>query len=118
MVLQWSSVYGLSPSEYYVVRIPYDAAGGVAEFWRRETSFQVPANFSLPEVGFADRHYSWTVHVKRCTANCDQVLNDQVRKEGVAVGSPSVEGLFYWHPDVGSGTGNPPQTGPTWTPRP
>ena len=116
VVLQWTSVGNLDGDEYYVVRIPYDAAGNTAEFWRKETSFQVPPNFSGSEVGFADRHYHWTVQAMRCTQRCDAVQDDNVRKEGAAVGDPSAQGLFYWHPDI-SGPG-PRPTDPTNTPRP
>jgi serine/threonine protein kinase len=108
--LKWSRVEGLAENEYYVVRIPYDDAGGVAEFWRKETLFQVPSNFSLAEVGFPDRHYEWTVQVMRCTQNCDRVLDDNTRKTGIAVGSESESGLFYWYPDV---SGTPPKPTPT-----
>jgi serine/threonine-protein kinase len=111
--LNWESVGTLAEDEYYVVRIPYDSAGGVAEFWRKDTTFQVPPNFSLVEVGFSDRHYNWTVQVMRCTANCDQVADDNAKKQGVAAGEKSAEGLFYWHPDVPSGDGDgtmPPAT--------
>ena len=109
--MQWSSVGSLYGNEYYVVRIPYDAAGNTAEFWRKETSFQVPPNFSGNDVGFADRHYNWTVQVKRCVENCDsgQVSDDNVKKTGVAVGRRSIEGLFYWYPD---GNGPPPTKTP------
>jgi hypothetical protein len=99
--LRWSAVSGMAPDEYYVVRIPYDASGGFAEFWRQETRLRVPSHFSLRSVGFPDRRYGWTVQVQRCTARCAQVLDDGVRKEGVAVGDRSVERAFYWHPDLG-----------------
>jgi len=98
--LRWSAVPGLAPGEYYVVRIPYDAAGGVAEFWRQETTLNVPSNYSLSEVGFPDRHYAWTVQVKRCVSRCAQVLDDEVRKGGEAVGDESAARVFYWHPDI------------------
>jgi tRNA A-37 threonylcarbamoyl transferase component Bud32 len=98
--LRWSAVEGLGEDEYYVVRIPYDEAGSVAEFWRQETSLRLPSNFSLREVGFSDRHYNWTVQVMRCMANCDRVLADEVKKQGTAVGSTSVVGLFYWQTDI------------------
>jgi hypothetical protein len=104
VLLTWSSVGSLAPAEYYVVRIPYDDAGGVAEFWRKEASFQVPSNFSLREVGFPDRHYNWTVQVMRCTDNCASVTDDNVRKTGQATSARSVQGLFYWHPDIGGGS--------------
>jgi hypothetical protein len=100
VVLRWSVVPEMEPDEYYVVRIPYDAAGGVAEFWRQDTSLRVPSNYSLSSVGFPDRHYAWTVQVKRCTSRCAQVLEDSVRKGGVAVGSESAERVFFWHPDI------------------
>ena len=107
----------MAANEYYVIRIPYDNAGGTAEFWRKETSFQVPPNFSSQDVGFTDRHYNWSVQVMRCTENCDKVLDDNVKKQGVAVGSKSVEGIFYWHPDIGGpGGGDTPP--PTFTPPP
>jgi serine/threonine protein kinase len=108
--LKWSRVEGLAENEYYVIRIPYDDTGGVAEFWRKETLFQVPSHFSLAEVGFPDRHYEWTVQVMRCTQSCDQVLDDNIRKTGIAVGSESESGLFYWYPDV---SGTPPKPTPT-----
>jgi len=94
-------VDGVQADEYYVVSVPYDVAGGTATFWRQETWFRVPSNFSGKNVGFADRHYNWWVQVKRCTQNCDQVLNDAVHKEGIAVGTASRQGLFYWYSDVG-----------------
>jgi len=109
VVLRWSSVGWMAQNEYYVVRIPYDAVGGVAEFWRKEASMQVPSHFSLGEVGFEDRHYNWSVQVMRCTGNCEQALNDDARKQGTAAGTASQQGLFYWHPDVG-GSGGPPPT--------
>jgi hypothetical protein len=99
--LRWSAVEGMREGEYYVVRIPYNEAGDTAEFWRRETSLQVPSNFSLREVGFPDRHYNWTVQVMRCTRNCAQVLDDAAVKQGDTVGSRSVIGLFYWQHDLG-----------------
>ncbi len=94
------------------MRIPYDDAGGVAEFWRKETSFQVPSHFSGRGVGFPDRHYNWTVQAMRCTGNCANVLDDNARKGGRATSARSVEGLFYWHPDIGGG-GNGPDATPT-----
>ena len=97
--------------EFYVVRIPYNRAGKVAEFWRQETRVRVPSYFSSGGVGFPDRHYNWTVQVMQCQKNCYKYLDDGVIKEGVAVGSESREGLFYWHPDVGIPT-------PTNTPKP
>ena len=103
VILVWSSVGALASDEFYVVRIPYDDAGGVAEFWRKETSFKVPSNFSGRAVGFADRHYNWTVQVMRCTGNCPSVTDDNVRKNGSATSARSAEGLFYWHPDIGGG---------------
>ena len=95
VILQWSSVGALYDNEYYVVRIPYDPAGSLAEFWRKETSFRVPSNFSLSSVGYSDRHYNWSVQVMRCTENCDKVLDDNVRKGGYTTGSQSADGLFY-----------------------
>jgi hypothetical protein len=86
----------LATDEYYLVRIPYDSAGGVAEFWRKATSFQVPSNYSGNDVGFPDRHYYWSVQVMRCTGTCDKVLDDQTRKQGVPAGDKSREGSFYW----------------------
>ena len=103
VTLQWGSVGTLAQNEHYVIRIPYDNAGGVAEFWRKETQFRVPPHFSKAEVGFPDRHYNWSVQTMRCTAYCDKVQDDNARKEGVAIGTKSAEGTFYWHPDVGGG---------------
>jgi hypothetical protein len=97
--LRWTEVPGLGEDEYYVISIPYNPAGEVAEFWRKETIFRVPPNYSRSDVGFEDRHYNWTVQVKRCIENCDKVLDDNVKKEGVAVGQRSAPGLFYWYPD-------------------
>jgi hypothetical protein len=99
VILAWSEVPNLRADEYYVVRIPYNLAGEVAEFWRKEPRFSVPPNFSTAQVGFEDRRYTWSVQVKRCTENCARVLDDNVKKEGVAVGPRSTEGLFYWYPD-------------------
>jgi hypothetical protein len=120
-VLRWQGARSLGPDEYYVIRIPYDSAGGVAEFWRRDTSFEVPPNFSSADVGFADRHYNWSVQVMRCTENCDRALDDNQRKQGIQVGSKSAEGLFYWHPDIGSEkppTGDDGEPAPTVPPPP
>lgn len=103
VILSWSGVGSLAADEYYVVRIPYDDAGSVAEFWRKETSFKVPPHFSGREVGFPDRHYSWTVQAMRCIKNCPSVTDDNVAKTGEATGAKSAEGLFYWHPDIGGG---------------
>jgi len=114
VILRWAEVGWLAPDEYYVVRVPYDDVGGVAEFWRKETSLRVPANFSLAEVGFADRHYNWTVQVMHCTGNCDRALDDDVTKRGAAAGGVSAQGLFYWDPDTG---GEKPAATPTWTPK-
>jgi len=109
VILQWSSAGSLRSDEYYVVRIPYDAAGNTAEFWRKELSLQVPPHFSGYNVGFADRHYDWTVQPLRCAERCSEVLDDNVRKSGVAVGNPSAQGLFYWHPGIpGKPTNTPP----------
>lgn len=113
--LRWQSAGSLRPEEYYVVRIPYNSAGDSAEFWRKDTSFQAPSNFSRAEIGFVDRHYSWSVQVVRCTAQCDRVSDDNVRKEGVAVGDESDPGLFYWYPDLGGGT-TPATATPTLAP--
>ncbi|MBN1582422.1 MAG: serine/threonine protein kinase [Anaerolineae bacterium] len=117
VILQWTSAGTLERDEYYVIRIPYDSAGNVAEFWRKETSFQVPSNFSSADVGFTDRHYSWSVQVLLCTAGCDRVLDDNVKKEGVAAGDASDQGLFYWYPDIGGGEKpGPGQATPTLAP--
>jgi len=100
VVLRWSPVAGMQPDEYYVVRIPYDDAGGVAEFWRQETALQLPAHFSQANVGFADRHYQWTVQVMQCVENCGHLWDDRVKKSGDPAGEPSAQGLFYWDPDT------------------
>jgi hypothetical protein len=110
VILEWASVGALRGDEYYVIRIPYDAAGGTAEFWRKETTFKVPPNFSGRDVGFGDRHYNWTVQTFRCTVNCDKTADDNVRKGGVTVGAQSAQGLFFWHPDQSSGGGGKPPT--------
>jgi hypothetical protein len=107
VILRWTPVEGLEPGEYYVVSVPYDDAGGVDEFWRRSTQAQMPSHYSLDEFGPADHHYSWSVQVRRCTENCERVLDDDARKEGMAVGEPSAERLFYWYPDP------PPPRDPT-----
>jgi hypothetical protein len=107
VLLRWSDVDEMLPDEYYVVRIPYDSYGGVAEFWRQETFLQVPPSFSRSDVGFPDRRYTWTVQVMRCTRNCARVLDDNATKSGVVVGTKSQEGAFYWQPDIG---GSPPET--------
>ena len=101
VVLRWWAVPDIEPDEYYVVRIPYDTEGGVAEFWRQDTWLQVPSNYSLAAVGFPDRHYAWTVQVRRCVLRCAQVMDDGVRKGGLAVGEESAARVFYWHPDIG-----------------
>jgi tRNA A-37 threonylcarbamoyl transferase component Bud32 len=98
--LVWSAVSELGDDEFYVVSIPYNEKGDVAEFWRKDTSLRVPSHFSSSNVGFSDRHYNWSVQVKRCTGNCFQVLDDNAKKTGVAVGAPSAEGLFYWSSDI------------------
>lgn len=116
MYLMWEGVPDLAPDEYYVVRIPYDDMGGVAEFWRKDTWMQVPSHYSQGEYGFPDRHYNWSVQVMRCTAHCDQVANDAVRKQGVEVGSKSVDRVFYWHPDVSGPGPGPSGRPPTPTP--
>jgi hypothetical protein len=108
--LVWSETLVLDDDEYYVVSIPYNEAGEVAEFWRKSPKFLVPQNFSDRQTGFEDRHYNWYVQVKRCTQNCAQVQDDNVKKVGVPIGPRSLEGLFYWWPD----DGGPP---PTKTPR-
>jgi hypothetical protein len=118
VLLQWSPVGHLAANEYYVIRIPYDSAGGVAEFWRQDASFEVPANFSLAKVGFADRHYNWTVQVMHCTGNCDKIADDNAKKQGRAAGSISQEGLFYWHPDIGGGDKKETTSTSTWRPTP
>jgi hypothetical protein len=115
VILQWSSAGQLYADEYYVVRIPYDDSGGVAEFWRKETSMQAPPHFSRVDVGFADRHYNWTVQVMHCTKECDKATDDNARKEGYAVGNPSATGTFYWHPDTGGSAKSTP-SGPRPTP--
>jgi hypothetical protein len=114
VTLRWSDVEGMQPDEYYVVRIPYDDQGGVAEFWRQETILEVPPGFSLREVGFPDRRYTWAVQVMRCSKNCARVLDDNAKKEGIAVGGQSAEGTFYWHPDIGGSPVDP--TTPTRPP--
>jgi hypothetical protein len=100
----------MQEDDYYVVRIPYNASGDVAEFWRKETFLRAPSILSSPEVGFPARNYNWTVQVMRCTENCDQVFVDNVKKQGLAVGQRSAIGLFYWQPDVG---GSAPTATPT-----
>jgi hypothetical protein len=112
VTLRWTPVSGLEAGEYYVVRIPYDSAGGVAEFWRQETFLQLPSNLSQREVGFPDRHYDWTVQVMRCQVNCYKVWDDQVPKTGVAVGDESEAGRFYWQSDI---SGSDPGAKPTAT---
>jgi hypothetical protein len=112
VTLQWSAVPGLQDGEYYVVRVPYDSVGGVAEFWRQETSLQLPPNLSRREVGFPDRHYDWTVQVMRCVSNCYKVWDDQAVKRGEPVGDKSAPGRFYWQSDI---SGSVP-LGPTPTP--
>jgi hypothetical protein len=105
VTLQWSAVPGLELGEYYVVRVPYDNVGGVAEFWRQETSVRLPSNLSRREVGFPDRHYDWTVQVMRCVSNCYKVWDDQAVKDGEPVGEESAPGRFYWQSDIsGAGT--------------
>ena len=68
---------------------------------------RVPSNFSLHEVGFPDRRYNWTVQVMRCTENCEQLADDNIRKQGAPVGDESEPGLFYWHSDLGGGPTKP-----------
>jgi hypothetical protein len=119
VILQWSSAGWMANDEYFVIRIPYDSAGGVAEFWRKESTFEVPPSFSSGKVGFADRHYNWSVQVMRCTALCDKIQDDNAKKQGVAVGDKSAEGMFYWHPDIsGGGTSNGDSVPKTSTPPP
>jgi hypothetical protein len=113
VILRWAPVEGLEPGEYYVVSVPYDDVGGVTDFWRRSTQVQLPAHFSLKDVGFSDRHYTWSVQVRRCTENCERVFDDDARKGGEAVGEASAEGHFYWQPDI---QGKEPT--PTFTPTP
>ena len=96
--------------EYYVVRIPYDNAGGVAEFWRQETSVKLPANLSLRGVGFADRHYDWTVQVMRCLENCYKVWDDQAVKKGEPAGDASDPRRFYWQSDISGAAPTPTPT--------
>jgi hypothetical protein len=105
VVLRWSPVADLQPNEYYVVRIPYDDAGSVAEFWRQETALQLPPIFSQRNVGFADRHYRWTVQVMQCLENCEHLQDDNARKRGQEAGELSARGLFYWDADI---AGHPP----------
>jgi serine/threonine-protein kinase len=111
VTLRWAPVEGIGAGEYYVVSIPYDDVGGVAEFWRREPMLQLPRHLSRTDVGFEDRHYLWSVQVKRCTENCERVFDDNALKQGVAVGSQSAEGLFYWQSDIDNRS-------PTHTPTP
>jgi serine/threonine protein kinase len=118
VILQWSTVEGIAQEEYYVVRIPYDDAGGVAEFWRQKTSFRVPAHYSGREVGFPDRHYNWSVQVMQCTEKCDEVLDDNVKKQGIAVGDKSAERMFCWHPDIVGGRPSTDDTTPSPPPTP
>jgi hypothetical protein len=111
--LQWQPGGTLETDDYYVIRIPWGSGpNDVAEFWRKETQFQVPANYSQADVGFPDRHYNWSVQLMRCTAKCDQVFDDSIKKGGQALGSRSPEWLFYWHPDIGGGA----TPTPTWSP--
>lgn len=112
VILEWEEVKGIREDEYYVVLIPYNEAGEVAEFWRKEPRMRVPSHFSTVPVGFPDRHYNWTVQVKRCLENCFLFLDDNVKKRGIQVGSVSAPGLFYWHVDVGI----PPTSTPTKKP--
>jgi hypothetical protein len=107
VILRWSPVAGQDPDEYYVVRIPFNERGDVAEFWRQETSLRAPSNFSLPDVGPADRGYTWTVQVQRCVENCERVLDDAAQKRGTAVGDVSAPGLFYWDTDIQINTPTP-----------
>jgi hypothetical protein len=116
VILQWSSAGQLEQDEYYVVRIPYDNAGGIAEFWRKDTSIELPSHLSSGKVGFSDRHYNWSVQVMRCTSGCDKVMDDSVKKQGFAIGDQSVEGVFYWQPDIGPGTGEGDRPNATNTP--
>jgi hypothetical protein len=102
VVLVWSSVGTLLDNEYYVVRIPYDYAGGVAEFWRKGTSMRVPAHFSIWWLGFPDRRYHWSVQVMRCRSNCSKALDLDAQEQGVtgvAVGTRSEGRAFYWYAD-------------------
>lgn len=103
--LSWQPVPGIKPDEYYVLSVPWgEAENEVAQFWRQETTVRLPPHFSSAETGFADRHYSWTVQVMRCTQNCVQIADDNVKKQGFAVGNPSETGLFFWHQDIGGET--------------
>jgi hypothetical protein len=116
VTLRWAPVEGLELGEYYVVRIPYDNVGGVAEFWREETSVRLPANLSQRDVGFPDRHYDWTVQVMHCLTNCYKVWDDQVSKEGEPVGDKSQPVRFYWQSDIhGGGPTTPPTRRPPGT---
>ena len=115
VTLEWSSLGPLDPDLYYVVRIPYDAAGGTYEFWRKDTSLEVPAHFSLREVGFSDRHYNWSVQVMRCLENCSEVYDDNIRKTGRPAGNRSAERLFYWFPGQPSSEPSPTRPWPTQT---
>jgi hypothetical protein len=101
VLLEWSEVRGLGPNDYYVVRVPYDDYGGIAEFWTKELCYRLPGHLSESTVGFRDRRYTWTVQVMRCTGNCDEVYNPNVTKQGSALGAASREGTFTWEPDFG-----------------
>ncbi len=116
VVLVWSSVGPLPQDEYYVVRIPYNQAGDVAEFWRRDTTLQLPSHFSASEVGFPDRHYSWSVQVMQCVESCDRVLDDGVRKQGEEQSLPSEERVFYWHLYIAGGPTPTAEPKPTLPP--
>jgi hypothetical protein len=106
----------LDADEYYVVRIPYSERE-TAEFWRKETTLDVPQYYSQASVGFYDRHYDWSVQVQRCTANCDRVRDDGARKEGLEVSRASPTWTFYWRPDLGVPTpGGSATRPPTPTP--
>ena len=101
VILEWSEVGTLGPNDYYVVRVPYDRYGGVAEFWTKELWHELPGHLSESKVGFTDRRYAWTVQVMQCTENCDEVYNPNIPKQGVALGPMSREGTFVWEPDFG-----------------
>jgi hypothetical protein len=96
--------------EYYVIRIPYGSEdnqaqiAGIGEFWRTNTSFQIPVHYLHTGGGFPDRQYNWSVQVKRCIANCDKVLDDNVTKQGIELGPQSEKWVLYWYPDIGGGT--------------
>jgi hypothetical protein len=101
VILRWSDVGPLGADDYYVVRVPHDAEGGVAEFWLKETSLVLPDYLYQADYAFPDRGYRWTVHVMRCTKNCDPAADDDTLREGIPLGDESAEGMFYWRPGSG-----------------